>query len=289
MDGETRAAVERALGAAVERSSPISGGSINRAFRLRLEDGRDVFAKTNESADGAMFPTEARGLAFLAEARALRVPDVLAVSDGTPGEPAFLVLEYLEPGRPARGFDEALGRGLAALHRFGAPSFGLPYDNFIGSLPQGNRSRPTWPEFYAEERLGQELARPRARSLLGARVRRDFDRLFSRLPELLGPEEPPSRLHGDLWGGNLHSDPFGAPVLVDPAVYGGHREVDLAMIRLFGGFSERTFAAYDEAFPLAPGAHERVDLYQLYPLLVHVNLFGGSYAAQVASAVSRYV
>ena len=119
-------------------------------------------------------------------------------------------------------------------------------------------------------------------------MRRGFERLFARLGELVGPEEPPSRLHGDLWGGNLHTDDAGAPCLIDPAVYGGHREVDLAMMRLFGGFGERVFSAYSEAFPLAPGSRERVALYQLYPLMVHVNLFGGGYGGSVERILAKY-
>ncbi|HEV8547695.1 MAG TPA: fructosamine kinase family protein, partial [Polyangiaceae bacterium] len=139
------------------------------------------------------------------------------------------------------------------------------------------------------ERLEPQLRRASDAGRVTAALRRRFEELFARLPELVGPEEPPARLHGDLWGGNLHVDEQGAPCLIDPAAYGGHREVDLAMMRLFGGFSERVFSAYAESFPLAAGHAERTDLYQLYPLLVHVNLFGGGYGASVERALSRYV
>jgi fructosamine-3-kinase len=286
MKGETRAAVEAALGAKCERAAPVSGGDINEAFRVTLSDGRTVFVKTNARADVSMFPAEARGLAFLDEAKALRIPQVLAVSSGKAGEPSFLALEWLESRTPAPGFDERLGRGLAALHRFGAPGFGLSHDNFIGRLPQSNRARSTWAAFYGEERLSAQLARAVDSGVASTRLVHAVERLLAVLPDCVGPEEPPARLHGDLWGGNLHVDELGEPALIDPAVYGGQREVDLAMMRLFGGFSARTFAAYDEAFPLAPGSEERVPLYQLYPLLVHVNLFGGSYVSAAERAAN---
>lgn len=267
----------------------MAGGDINDAFELELEEGRAVFLKTNRSADAAMFPAEARGLAWLADARCLRVPTVLAVSSGDPSEPAFLLLEFLRSARPRSGFDEELGRGLAALHRAGAPGFGLDHENFIGRLPQRNRPEPTWAEFYGNQRLLAQLELARAAGRASSELCRGVERLVARLPALVGPAEPPARLHGDLWGGNLHVDEKGAPCLIDPAVYGGHREVDLAMMRLFGGFGRRVFDAYDEAYPLAPGHETRVQLYQLYPLLVHLNLFGQSYLAQALQALQRYL
>jgi len=287
MSPSVERAVEAALGAACKRAAPVAGGDINEAYRVTIADGRTVFVKTNDRADPAMFPAEARGLEWLSQARVMRVPKVLAVSRGE--RPAFLVLEYLEPGSPVADFDERLGRGLAALHRFGAPGFGLDHDNFIGRLPQHNEPAPTWHEFYRERRLLPQLGMASDRGLVPVELHRDFERLFARMDDAVGPAEPPARLHGDLWGGNLHVDPRGEPCLIDPAVYGGHREVDLAMMRLFGGFSAKTFAAYAEAFPLAAGHEERVALYQLYPLMVHVNLFGGSYVSSVKRALAACV
>jgi fructosamine-3-kinase len=283
MDAELSRAVARELGLSVVSARAASGGDINVAYEVKLEGGDRVFVKTHPAAPPTMFPTEARGLAWLEQARALRIPKVLAVSPPEAEGPRFLVLEYLEPGRHAAGFDETLGRGLARLHRFGAPSFGLDHDNFIGSLPQKNDRRDTWAAFYRDQRLLPLLTR--AADRLGAALVRDFDRLFEHLERLVGPPEPPSRLHGDLWGGNLHADERGQPALIDPAVYGGHREIDLAMMRLFGGFGARVFDAYHEAWPLSPGHDRRVPLYQLYPLLVHVNLFGGGYVSQLAHAL----
>ena len=287
--GELGQALRYALGASVKHARRLSGGDINDAFDLELSSGARVFLKTNERAQVGMFPAEARGLDWLRAAGALRIPEVLAVSGGRPGEPCFLVLELLTPGPPVDDFDERLGRALAQLHRSGAPGFGLDHDNFIGTLPQRNRVHATWAEFFWSERLEPQLQRAVAAGQASAGMRAGFERLAARLPQLVGPSEPAARLHGDLWGGNLHVDPQGAPCLIDPAVYGGHREMDLAMMRLFGGFDEAVFRAYQEAWPLAPGHAERIELYQLYPLLVHVNLFGGSYAGSVERSLARYV
>jgi len=285
MDRALSAAVREKLGQDVVSSRALSGGDINDAFQATLADGRVVFVKSHPRAPRQMFVTEARGLDWLREASALRVPEVLAASSGEGGGPSFLVLEYIEPTSRSDSFDEILGRGLARLHRSGAPFFGLDYDNFIGSLEQSNGRSADWATFYREQRLERQVRRAVDRGLFDAGLRRDFDELFHGLDSLVGPHEPPSRLHGDLWGGNLHVDDRGEPCLIDPAVYGGHREVDLAMMRLFGGFGPRVFAAYDEACPLSPGAERRVPLYQLYPLLVHVNLFGRSYVGSVSRAL----
>jgi fructosamine-3-kinase len=273
------------LGSPVEGLFPVAGGSINDAFEVRLRDGRQYFVKSNPSAPAGMFTAEAAGLRWLSEGSALATPGVVAVCEG-PG--AFLVLEWLDAGAPVPDFDERLGRGLAELHGRGAPNFGFEHDNFIGTLPQGNRVHEHWLGFYRDERLGAQLELAVRQGRASRAMRDGFARLFARLPELLGSDESPARLHGDLWGGNLHRDASGRPALIDPAVYGGHREVDLAMMRLFGGFSERCFAAYDEAMPLQEGWKERVELFQLYPLMVHVNLFGGSYGGSVERVLRRY-
>ncbi len=287
MDASLASSVTRALGTTVRSARSVAGGDINDAWALELADGRDVFVKSNARADRTMFAREAEGLAWLAEADALRVPEVVGVSSGEDGGAPWLALELVPHGRPARDHDERLGRGLALMHRFGAPSFGLEHDNFIGRLPQPNARCATWPELYRTRRLEAQLRRAKDAGLASARMMRGFETLFARLEALVGPPEPPSRLHGDLWGGNAFADASGAPVLVDPAVYGGHREVDLAMMRLFGGFSARVLGAYAEAWPLADGHEDRVALYQLYPLLVHVNLFGASYVGAVERALGE--
>jgi fructosamine-3-kinase len=289
IDPALEEALRYALGSALKKTRRLSGGDINDAFELELMSGVRVFLKTNPSAPVSMFPAEAHGLEWLRCAEALRIPEVLAVSAGYEREPCFLVLELLETGKPRADFDERLGRGLAKLHRFGASRFGLERDNFIGSLPQRNQAHDSWAEFFWSERLEPQLARAVAAGQATSRLRAGFERLESKLKQLVGPEEPIARLHGDLWGGNLHVDASGAPCLIDPAAYGGHREVDLAMMRLFGGFSESVFRAYQEAWPLSPGSAERIALYQLYPLMVHVNLFGGGYVESVEQNLARYV
>ena len=287
MSGPLLDALAAAAGAGVERAEAVAGGDVNRALRAELDDGRTVFVKHRDGAPAGMYRAEADGLRWLAEAEAIRTPEVVAVADDA--EPRLLALEWIDRGARGAGHDEALGRGLAALHAAGAPCFGLAGDNFIADIPQPNEPLPTWAAFHAERRVLHLGRRAVDAGLLPPGAGEKLERLAARMHELCGPEEPPARLHGDLWSGNAIVDRAGSPVLVDPAVYGGHREVDLAMMRLFGGFSERVFAAYDEAFPLAPGHEERVALHQLTPLLVHVLLFGGGYVRQAMRAVERYL
>ncbi len=278
-------ALARHAGSPIVSVRRLGGGDVNEAFAVVLGDGRRLFVKTQQRPPADLFAREAEGLAWLDAAGALRVPRVIDIGAA---EPAYLALEYIETGSPGPAHDEALGRGLAALHAAGAPAFGFARGNFIGPIPQDNRPCESWAQFYAERRLLPLLRRAidagRAPGAWTARV----ERLCTRLPRLAGAAEPPARLHGDLWSGNVLTDERGLPVLIDPAVYGGHREVDLAMLRLFGSPSPRVFAAYDEAFPLAPDSAGRVALYQLYPLLVHVHLFGGGYAASFDAALRRY-
>ena len=277
-----RQAIEASVGARIRASRPVSGGDINDAFELDLTDGRRVFVKTSARLPARAFEGEALGLAWLAEARAVAVPEVLAVSHEGPG---YLVLQAITARSPRPSTEEALGRSLAALHRFGAPTFGLDRSNWLATLPQDNTPEADWPTFYRCRRLEPLIERAAARGLVGTALRGRFDRLFAVLADRVGPPEPPARLHGDLWGGNWIADEAGTPYLIDPAVYGGHREIDLAMMRLFGGFGSRVFGAYAEAYPLAPGSEERVGLYQLYPLLAHVVMFGGGYVGQLTTAL----
>jgi len=286
----TQARIEAALSSRVVKVTPVSGGDINEAYRIELADGRRAFVKANLTAPKGMFPAEAKGLEWLRAAGQIRVPEVYAVcrNDAT-GQAAFLVLEWIEPGPATSGFDEQLGRKLAALHQASAPSFGFEANNFIGTLSQDNQPESDWCEFFWKRRLEPQLKRAVLTKKLGTADERGFEKLRAKLPELFDTQELPARLHGDLWGGNLHTDNLGMPCLIDPAVYGGHREMDLGMMRLFGGISTRVFDAYAESYPLAPGFESRIPLTQLYPLLVHVNLFGGGYAESVRRVVGRYV
>lgn len=266
-----------ALGSEVISSRPLAGGDICKAYEVTLASRLTLFVKTHASAPLGLFEAEAKGLAWLAQPKALRVPYVWAHSHAVAGQTPFLALEYIKPGTRAKDYAVQLGQGLANLHRAGAEVFGLPYDNYIAVLPQPNAPAVTWLEFYREWRLEPMLERAADHGSLPPALRLKFDQLYARLPELVGPNEPPSRLHGDLWSGNAMCDEKGMPCLVDPAVYGGHREMDLAMMQLFGGFERQCFDAYNESYPLSEGYKDRVPLYQLYPLLVHLNLFGAGY------------
>ena len=219
---------------------------------------------------------------------ALPVAKVLAVADD-PGAPRFLALEWIERGSRTAATDEQLGRGLAALHGAGAPAFGGEHDSVLGPLTLPNGPLEDWPQFYATQRL-EPLARMAAdRGALPGGALDTLDRLTSRLADIGGPPEPPARLHGDLWSGNVLTAEDGRPWLIDPAAYGGHREVDLAMLRLFGSPGPGFLAAYEEVAPLADGHGERVGLWQVMPLLAHAALFGGSYGGQAVAAMRRYV
>jgi fructosamine-3-kinase len=265
-----RANVAAALGPIV-RAEPVSGGEINEAFRVELADHRRVFVKTHHAPPPGMYAAEAAGLDWL-RAGPLRIPAVLAV-DAT-----FLALEWLELGAREPASDERLGRGLAQLHQLGAPSFGLDQPNFLATIPQDNTPAPDIETFYVERRLRPLITR------IDRALERELDAMRA-TPERFGPVEPPARLHGDLWWGNVafHA---GEPLLIDPAVYGGHREIDLAMLLLFGGLSDRFIAAYDEVAPLDRGWRTRVMLWQLYPLAAHAVLFGGGYVRQLAAALT---
>lgn len=276
-----------ALGAPVHDAAPVSGGDINNAFRLTLNDGRAVFLKTPRSACPGMYAAEAAGLEFLREsASELRIPKILSVSDE--GATSHLALEHLAAAAADRAHDEGLGAGLAAMHGHSLPALGHLSDNFIATLPQDNAPCSDWPTFYAERRLRPMLERACRRGAASRGLRLDVEKLLDRLPELLATDESPCPVHGDLWGGNAMASKQG-PAIFDPAAYAGHREVDLAMMHLFGGFSTRVFEAYEIHYPLSPGHAERRPLYQLYPVLVHVNLFGGYYADQARRLVQRYL
>ena len=273
------------LGADVVGVTSLGGGDVALSFRLDLEDGRRVFAKTHASPPAHHFSTEAAGLEWIRGVSDLGVPEVLAVSDAPP----FLVLEWVEEGNATVAREGVLGRGLASLHRAGAHSFGREDRRSTGSRGLPNEPCAAWAEFYATQRLLPLAGLAKDGRALDDRAIRDLECVAGRLDELGGEPEPAARLHGDLWAGNRLRGDDGRHWLIDPAAHGGHREFDLAMMRLFGGFGSECFAAYHEVFPLGEGWRERVPLHQLAPLVVHAIKFGGSYPAAVEDALATFV
>jgi fructosamine-3-kinase len=269
---------------APEPEARVAGGSINRCYRWPTGSG-PVFLKLAGGGAAAMLEAEAAGLSELARARAVRVPRVLAC--GCAGASAFLALEWLEAGVATEASAERLGRQLAAQHAVSAPQHGWWRDNTIGSSPQANAVTTSWPEFFRERRLRPQLALAVSRGF-GALLEAPGERLLEGVAALLETHRPqPALLHGDLWGGNWLATPDGDPAIFDPAVYYGDRETDIAMTELFGGFGPRFYRAYAAVAPLPPGAELRRELYNLYHVLNHANLFGGGYGASARRMIER--
>ena len=268
----------------IESRAPVGGGCINAAFRI-VGGGSTYFVKTNAPGAADMFSAEAAGLEEIARSRTARVPQPLC--HGSTLEASWLVLEWIDFGGVRHGSGRTLGQALAAMHRVTAPRFGWHRDNTIGATPQNNAQSGDWAEFWRDRRLGVQLAlaakngAPRSLQAKGERLAQDFPAL------LHGCTIEPALLHGDLWGGNAGFASSGEPVIFDPAVYYGHREADLAMTELFGGFSKDFYAAYREVFPLDAGYDVRRRLYNLYHVLNHYNLFGGGYARQAETLIDR--
>ena len=268
--------------------SPIGGGCINDANRVRLSNGYDLFIKQNRRSLHDMFVQEARGLELLAGATTeIRIPEVLGIGEDTTSDTSWLILSFVEEGRSSGDFDHHFGRALARLHQHRASQYGLDHDNYIGRLPQKNDWRDDWITFFAECRIEPQFAMARQNGHFSDATGQSLDRLLQKLPEIF-PDEPPSLLHGDLWGGNYLCDRQNRPVLIDPAVFYGHREAELSFTRMFGGFGAGFYQGYEEIWPLEPGFSNRKDLFNLYPLLVHVNLFGGGYVSQAESIIRQF-
>lgn len=282
-----KASCEKLLGITIEAAFHIGGGDINEARRLETTKGR-FFLKMNSAAQSSkMFAAEAQGLQLLAKARILRIPQVIAHShEGD--EIGFLLLEFIEPSVRRSDFWQRFGEGLAILHRTTQASFGLDLDNFIGSLPQSNQFHKRWVEFYIEERLLPQIQIAKTQHYFSTADHENFEKLFEKLPQIL-PEEQPALIHGDFWNGNFITDENGAPVLIDPAVCFASREMDIAMSKLFGGFDREFYQVYQQHYPMLPGWEERVDIYQLYYLLVHANIFGSGYVQSVRQIVRRFI
>lgn len=273
---------EQLLGTSVVSTTPVAGGDVCTATRLRLSDGTSALIKTRPHPPEGFFEAEARGLRWLAEPGVAEVAEVLAATEDC------LILRWVEPTRPSPESASGLGRMLARLHASGADSFGADHDGFIGTLPMPNKPADTWPEFFAVRRILPYLKLAADRGHADDAAVSAVEGVVRRIVDLAGPAEPPARIHGDLWSGNIVWNADRAAVLVDPAAHGGHRETDLAMLALFGlPQLARVQATYAEVTPLADGWEERQPLHQLFPLLVHAALFGGRYGQLAAEAARK--
>jgi fructosamine-3-kinase len=278
-------------GVSIAGRRSVSGGDINSAFRLDISDGSRVFMKSNLRENRGFFTAEAEGLRAIRETGAVRAPRVLGA--GEDGSNAFLLLEHIDAGRGGRTSSEELGVGLARMHMAGTAGFvsggrfGFSSDNYIGASRQINTPRETWTEFFTECRLRPQFER--AYQCFDREERRQAEALMAKAGDLLVEPERPSLLHGDLWGGNYLVDRDGHSWLIDPAVYVGHAEADLAMTELFGGFDRAFYDAYRSTAGIDPGYIDRKDLYNLYHMLNHLNMFGGGYMYLVKSIMRRYI
>ena len=282
-DVTLEAAIAGHLGQSVRRTRGQSGGDVADAYQVWLEDGSTVFAKTKANAAPGFFRTEAASLQWLKETAAVAVPEVLAVSD----DPPLLILEWIDPGRPHPETETLFGTSLAALHLSGAPSFGRADHRTTGSRALPNEPTDTWAEFYASQRLTPLAVLAADEGALPSETIAKILAVAHRLGEYGATDEPPARLHGDLWAGNRLIGAGGISWLIDPASHGGHREFDLAMMRLFGGYEQDCFDAYNDAYPLSDGWQHRIPLHQLAPLIVHAIKFGGGYLQATQNAVAK--
>lgn len=274
-----------ALSSSAIRYIPVGGGSINQAYRIEAGAHR-FFCKINTIIKfPSLFACEQKGLTMLAQQQVIRVPTVLGLS--MVGEYQVLLLEWIDQGLRTDAFWKKFGEQLAALHRLQGDHFGLDTDNHMGSLPQYNKATDSWTDFFIHQRLQPQIDLALTNRLLEPAQAKGFEQLYVKLPDIFS-DEPPCLLHGDLWSGNYLCADDGQPVLIDPAVYYGHRCVDLAMTTLFGGFSPVMYDSYHYHYPLPSNYRQQWEVCNLYPLLIHLNLFGKSYLADILHTIRRY-
>lgn len=274
--------IESQLDDGITSEEAVHGGDINQAQKLTFDSGNTAFLKWNEDAPENMFESEAKGLELLRSADTnLTIPKSLVISEN------YLLLEWIEEGGGKPNSSNEFGAELAQLHKKSNSFFGLDHDNFIGKLKQSNGKHSNWSDFFALERIEPQIKLGVESGKLTRSVLREAEQLYKKLGSII-PGEKPALLHGDLWSGNFMFTRSGQASIYDPAVYFGHREMDIAMTRLFGGFSADFYKGYNEQFPLEPGFEERVTLCNLYPILVHANLFGGSYCRQAENIIKKY-
>lgn len=276
-------------GTEIEQSKPVHGGDINAAYRLVLSDGNTVFMKSNSKDNLVFFKAEMAGLNAIKATAAIKTPEVLGY--GTDKDRAFLLMSFVEGAERARDFHKVFGHNLCMMHHFDTSGFvdgcfGFSEDNYIGAGYQKNTPKASWIDFFRECRLRPQFER--AGAYFDSSEKSRIERLLERLDDYLTEPVAPSLLHGDLWGGNYIVGDDGQAWLIDPAVYVGHAEADMAMTELFGGFDTDFYRAYYEISPMEPGYRDRRDIYNLYHLLNHLNLFGGSYRGAVVAIINRY-
>ena len=263
------------------------GGCINSTYLLKLKSGRSFFIKENHNSPSGMFKEEAKGLIALTEKFLLGVPGPLAL--GKEGTTDFLILDFIQSSAKNKNFWRDFAEALACMHRAGgSQTCGFGSNNYIGSTRQINDRMEKWTDFFCEKRLIFQMELAASRNLTNTSMVRGLEKICSRITTLLPEPDFPSLLHGDLWSGNYMTDEEGSAVLIDPAVYYGQREADLAMTELFGGFNREFYDVYNQVYPLDGGYKERKDLYNLYHMLNHLNLFGSSYSGSVKSIISAY-
>ncbi|HRW98384.1 MAG TPA: fructosamine kinase family protein [Cyclobacteriaceae bacterium] len=263
----------------------VSGGCINHGGKLSTSSG-DYFLKWNSAKKfPGMFVAEGKGLNILQSTQSVLVPGVILVIEGIDYQ--CILLEWISSARQSKQYWDLLGRQLARLHQHSAKTFGLEHDNYIGSLFQSNSSTFEWTDFFADQRIRPLVKRLVDSGQIDFEFSNQVERVLKKLNQIF-PKERPSLIHGDLWSGNVMTDTGGHPIVIDPAVYYGHREIELAFTRLFGGFRDQFYHSYNEAYPLEPMFENRVELYNLYPILVHANLFGGSYLMTAKRIIKHF-
>ncbi len=273
----------------ITKSYSISGGCINEVHAVNTNTGETFLLKYNDSSPSQMFKAEYQGLEELSKNKSLRIPKVFSYSDKQYNDQSFILMEYISSSAKTKKFYEIFGRGFADLHRITNNQYGFSEDNYIGSTPQVNGWDDDWVSFFREKRLGYQIGIAKKNNYWSTDLDQSWEKLSHRLDELIGePKEPPSLLHGDLWSGNYIVGPSGEPCLIDPSVYYGSREADLSMTELFGGFNPQFYDAYKESYPLESGYKERFNIYKLYHLLNHLNLFGTSYLGSIQDIMKRY-
>ena len=264
----------------------LSGGCIHQAFKVSTSIG-PFFLKYNRAEDLDMFKTEFRGLQYLSQAGSLKVPEPIncGVMEGS----SYLILEYIDASLKQNNFWEVFGRGLANMHRHNTRAlYGLDHDNYIGRLHQFNEPKKSWIDFFVEMRLEKQITMALSNTLIDHAFASRIRQLYHKLPALI-PDEPASLLHGDLWGGNFLTGNLGEPVLIDPAIYFGSREAEMAFTHMFGGFDQSFYHFYNEEYPIEKGFDSRIDIYNIYPSLVHVNLFGPSYLGGIDRVLRKFL